>query len=291
MQKFLILLIVTMMTNLCQAQIFVKSSEQQFIEEAIKDGLFVAKQSFQICDKETGDLFGLNGKKEFGIQYSLGVKVPNGFVLTDQAIRPWLYDSKFGKYRDKYDPIFYQAEFAELKESSVKYDSLAYSIAQQEIVIDTTLYRFPSELFGGAGFRLENTLGKKEGWVVWITANNDTDLAMTLDLNFTIYRKDITIDQKSQSFNIDKPNVDRTFIGGIYVIPTYTQIGVIEFHLCGILIPYKDNWRIYCPFVGADKQPSTGAIEEEKTDDEQSELTPVTRKDEEPIKDKKKRKR
>ena len=33
------------------------------------------------------------------------------------------------------------------------------------------------------------------------------------------------------------------------------------------------------------------AIEEEKTDDEQSELTPVTRKDEEPTKDKKKRKR
>lgn len=289
--------IVGVIVSLCiclvvEAQIYIKSTEQQFIEDVVKNGLFISKQSFQICDRETGELFGLNGKKEFGVQYSIGVKIPDGIVLTDKAVRPWLYNNKFGKYRQKYDPVFYQATFSEMTDK-VKYDSLDYTLAELDGVVDTTIYKFSSGTFDGNGFALDGTIGKKEGWIVWITAKKDHDFEQSANLNYTIYRKTITIDADKQSFDISKPNLEQNILGGIYVVPVYTKIGVIEFRLCGIVSLVDDGWKIYCPFVGMKGEEAFDEApgDTEVGSDEPSELTPVKDMGKEKAKDKKKKKK
>lgn len=268
------------------------NEDMAILKNGINSGLFISKQSFQICDKETGELFGLNGKKEFGIQYTVGIKIPNGFLLPDKAIRPWLYNNKFDKYKEKYDPVFYQATFSELGEQ-VQYDSLDYALTKQQELVDTTLYRFSSKTFGGKGFVLENTSGKKEGWIVWITTNKGTDFEQTGNLNYTIYRKNLTINKKECFFEIDKPTIEQEVLGGIYVVPAYTEIGVVEFRLCGIIAPQNDKWKIFCPFIEVKDARTTEEElnQEEKRKDELPELTPVEKRNDEKAKDKKKRKK
>ena len=77
-----------------------QSVGQQYVENAVRTGLFLTKHSFRICDEKSGDLFGLDGKDEFGSQYAFGVKVPGGILLTNRSVCPWLYDVNFEKYKD-----------------------------------------------------------------------------------------------------------------------------------------------------------------------------------------------
>lgn len=274
-------------------QISLISSNQQLIEDVVKSGLFISKQSFQICDRETGELFGLNGRKEFGVQYTIGIKIPNGFVLTDKAVRPWLYNNKFGKYKQKYDPVFYQATFSEMTEKA-KYDSLDYTVAKLDALVDTTIYKFSSGTFDNNGFVLDGTTGKKDGWIVWITAKREHNFEESANLNYTIYRKTITIGADKQSFDISNPNLEQNILGGIYVVPVYTKIGVIEFRLCGIVSFGNDGWKIYCPFVGMkgvvsvyDEAPGDTKV----GSNEPSELTPIKDMGKGKAKDKKKKKK
>lgn len=273
-------------------QSLMSSSNQQLIEKALNNALFISQQSFQICDRETGELFGLNGKKEFGIQYSLGIKVPGGFLLNDEAVRPWVYNDKYKKYQNKYDPVFYQAKFSELSEEA-KYDSLGYTLVGMQELVDTMVYSLSSETFDNKGFVLDYTIGEKEGWAVWLTTDKATDLSQTTKLNYTIYRKKIVVEKIKQSFEIAKPDVGQDILGGIYVVPYYTEIGIVEFRLCGVMSKSKGGWKIHCPFVGMEDEISSGQKpnqeEELKEEDEDaSELTPVGKGKN---KDKKKRKK
>lgn len=249
MKKNILIVLALFWLNTVAGQISLTSNNQQLIEDVIKTGVFLSKQSFQICNKETGELFGLNGKKEFGTQYSIGVKVPDGFCLTDKAVRPWLYDDKYLKYKEKYDPVFYQAAFSELKENA-KYDSLAYISTKPEELMDSLLYRFSSTTFEGKGFTLDYTKGEKKGWLIWINADRNLNLEQTSDLNFIIYRKILTVNERNCSFDIDKPTTEQEVLGGIYVVPVYTAIGVIEFRLCGIILSRENKWEVCCPFAG-----------------------------------------
>lgn len=278
--------------NTVTGQIALTSDNQQLIEDVIKTGLFLSKQSFQICDKETGELFGLNGKKEFGIQYSVGVKVPNGFCLTDKAVRPWLYNSKYVRYKEKYDPVFYQATFSELKENA-EYNSLDYASTKPEEVMDSVIYRFSSNTFGEKGFVLDSTKGKKDGWVIWVNADQNIDFEQTLNLNYIIYRKVLTVNERNRSFDINKPNTEQNVLGGIYVVPVYTAIGIVEFRLCGLILSINDEWKVCCPFVGLTNTSVTEATPRntEAIEEENFKLTPTGKIKKEDNKDKKKKKK
>lgn len=66
----------------------------------VSPALFLFRQSFQVADNKTGDLYGLNNQDEFGAEVSIGIKVKDGFVLTDKAMRPWAYNRKFDEYKE-----------------------------------------------------------------------------------------------------------------------------------------------------------------------------------------------
>lgn len=292
MKKILILTLIFFASQYCDAQLLVKSTSQQFIEDAVMSGLFISEQSFQICDKETGELFGLNRKSEFGKQYSIGIKIPNGLLLNDVAVRPWMYDLKYGRYKDKYDPVFYQAKFAEMKEKA-EFDSLAYSMTGMQELIDTTFYSFSSETFNGKGFALDYTKGEKDGWLVWIIADKNADISSMPKLDYSIYRKKLEIDKSKASFDVVHPEEKQNILGGIYVVPYYTEIGVIEFRLCGVIAKSKEGWKIHCPFVGMEDEISSEQkpMQEEEVKEEDGDASELTSVGKGKNKDKKKRKK
>lgn len=258
----------------------------KFVEHAVINGLFISRSSFQICKRDTKELFGLNNKKEFGTSYTLGVKVPGGYLLTDKAVRPWLYNRKYAAYSTNYDPLFYEARYAS-KDNDFKYDSLDFKLSEQKRLFDTTLYRFPSVAFSNKGFVLDTTGGNKEGFIVWVS-NKDKNLDSITSIELSVVQKKYFIEQPSDLCQIlEKPKIDGVVLGAIYVIPNYKDVGIIEFVLCGVCVETNGEWRIYFPFIDEDKlyRQYCGVSEEET-------LTPIEKKEVEvPKKDKKQKNR
>ena len=62
-------------------------------------------------------------------------------------------------------------------------------------------------------------------------------------------RHDMEITPDVNHYEIEAPNTVDTFIGGIYLVPVQTSIGVLSFKLSGIITKEGGVWQIFTPFV------------------------------------------
>ena len=242
-----------------QAQLVVhKPMAVQWTENMVSPALFLFRQSFQVADNKTGDLYGLNNQDEFGAEVSIGIKVKDGFVLTDKAIHPWAYNSKFDEYKEKYKPVPYISLYSEI-ETCVKYDSINinYPIREEQTVEES--YLVHSELFKGKGLSIDNSEGSKDGWIVFVCANKEADLNKISEVSIVCYNKPVDI-IKGKKIDVVTPN-NMKIIGGVYVLPCKLDIGVMTFKLCGLLLEDEGKWRLAFPFVGKELQPQTKKLE------------------------------
>lgn len=250
---------------------------QPIIEKAVSNGLFVCRQSYQILDLKTGDLYGLNGQEEFGTQYTLGIKACDGFLTYDKFMHPWDYDDKFNKYRGKYTPVIYNSSFAEQNETAT-FDSLNCDKGYKAMC-DSSLCQVPSKTFGRKGFVLDNTSGEKEGWIVLVTYSTGQSLEQNTSLNYLIYNETFTVKDSKSLLKANLPNTATNILGGIFVTPIYTGIGKVEFKLCGVLVQAANKeWRLCCPFIDMqtdDTENMGPSVTEDSTNKDEPELTPV----------------
>lgn len=248
--------------------------DTRLLESAISASFFLSRQSFQVSDKKTGERYGLNNKDVFGTELSLGIKVKNGYILTEKAMRPWKYNKKFETYKDGYNPVMYVSEYSEFAEST-KYDTLDILEPKVNELLPSSLYFIASDCFLGKGLAVDYTKGKKDGWVVWTCVDEDEDLNKTAKLKITSYSK--TIDSNvSDSIKIDTPD-EQKILGGIFVIPVNSEIGTIEFRISGIMVESNGNWNIRFPFTEKEdniKSKHSNGTQETNVDGKDS-LTPV----------------
>ena len=228
-----------------------KSVGQEYVESAIENGFFLSMQNYRVRNKETGKLYGYDGKAYFGVQYAIGVKVRDGLILPEKAMKPWAYDNNFTDYAAEYDAVSNEWLYSPIGEKAA-YDSLDCTLEDCRQVGSTRVYMVHSALFDGQGFEIDTSDGFKRGWMIWFTADSDKDLGKEASVNVKAIQKDITVDRNAPYVTIDKLGTDQTIVGGIYIVPTYPRIGVVEFRLCGILVGSDDKWQICCPFVGMD---------------------------------------
>lgn len=225
-------------------------TNNDMLKNAVRSAFFLSRQSFQVSDKKTGELYGLNNKDEFGTEISLGIKVKNGFVLTDKAMHPWNHNAKFDTYKKDYNPVLYVSEYSEIGENA-KYDTLNISQPKAEELLTNSLYYLKSEHFYSKGLTIDCTKGAKDGWIIWICANKESDLNKTSQLELVCYNKPIDTNDMGK-INIETPN-GQNILGGIYVVPTNTDIGLLEFYLSGIMVENEGKWNLTFPFVGKEK--------------------------------------
>jgi len=254
------------------------SAVSRIIEKTVRPGLFVIKRSFQLQDKKSKELFGLNGRPEFGIGYSIGIKTPNGFCLTDQAISPWNYNDSFKKYQGKYIPIISKSEYAELSKDSILGDTFDLT-NKCTILCDSSIYRYESDIFNGNSFKIDSLAGEKKGWLIWLTAQKNADLNNFSNLEFLCQEKVMLVDRSISSDSLGDIPSDVQILGGVYVIPIFKGIGKLELHLCGVLSKTNNQWRVCFPFFM--KNDGRNVTETEKTEEkpeEMDELTPIEKK-------------
>lgn len=223
-----------------------QSSNQQLIEEAVKHGLIVIQQTYQLCDTSTipNKYYGRNNQDYFGKTYSLGIMTTNGFCAFDEAIYPWKYDFNYDKYKDslKYQPKLYKTYYKGLTDSA--FTDMSFNIDDNITLHDNILYNVPFPEFE-QGFTFDTKRnGEKKGWLVFVGSKSDVAENDTISLQLTIYRTELEFQEDTFQYEIKKPAVTQTILGGFYINPVFDGVGKIRFDLSGVVRKIKDKWYV-----------------------------------------------
>lgn len=241
MKRFLLIFILTPL--LAMGQMF-KSPNQQFVEQAIKDGMFIIKQSYQLEDTVTKQRFGRYGDEDFGSFASLAIRTNEGIVVEKVLATPWIEDSNFSRYRDTHRPLLSKTIAIELGDSipsqiSISYDSIQSINSKLSLVCD-----IDSML---TGFELKKYNRPTEGWIVWLSSDSTmNEYSGRKNPDFTIYKKSVEFNTDSISYVVEAPNTSKKVWGGIFIVPEQTNIGQVTFFLGGIVNqnPIDHTWVI-----------------------------------------------
>jgi hypothetical protein len=222
------------------------SSNQQLIEDAVKDGLFVIRQNYQIKDTSTTPptFYRWGNDPHLGAVYALGVKVKNGFYGYNKILFPWNYDTRYEQYRNiaNYVPVISETNYRQL--DSTRYKTTPFPANACSLLADSLVVHLKSELFAGNGFFENYSPGNKDGWVVWVVSDKPVAVTDTIPLSLLIYRTKLVYEAGKKRYEIKDPITDKEILGGLYVVPETGDVGQILFKLSGLLIKIDNNWNV-----------------------------------------------
>lgn len=208
------------------------TSNQQIVQSAVEKSFVSVSSSYRLLDLKTQKLYGRNGSNAFGTVISWGIKIEGGFILLDQAVRPWEYDSNYNKYRGKYGTVRYQLSFIEGDTKRV-IDSIDVKACNAKKI----LYSIKDTLVSkGDGFKIDSSNGEKNGWMVWLTEEKDSSYT------HLVFKKKIEFEPNDSMYEVEQPNTAKKILAGIFVEPCFKSIGSVTFKLCGILVELKGKW-------------------------------------------------
>lgn len=266
MYRLLFLLVLSTITYSSIAQTFYMSANQQFVEQALKGSLFVIKQAYQLEDSVSGQRFGRYGNDVFGTSSKLAVRIQDGFVCDYEIFRPWSHDENYSRYQNTHIPVLSQTSRIELGDSI--WNVLKLPI--DSITVENRLYAINDSVNFSDGLIVKQYNKPVEGWVIWLSNDSIIDKYEGRNMpEFTIYKKTIDFAPDSISYAIERPQSNKNVWGGIFVVPQQTSIGVLQFHLAGVLLKSaeNDNWELLKPILRR---------EEDLNGNHRNELTPLT---------------
>ena len=250
------------------------------IAPAVADGLFLVRSSFQVQERATGNVFGYGGNQDFGISYSIGVKVARGgFILSDLAMRPWNYDPNYPSVVNDYFGIPNEMKIACLSDSAQWTDWETPDIAVPTDSTTVPDYYVSRGDFNNTGLDFDDTPGLKHGYMVWMVADDPETLSDSPRVRLVASQLDIEA-EGCKFVTVSAPSFGESqVLGGVYLTASYPdgQIGAIDLLLFGIADRTFDQWVIYTPFIPTPEVTEEPAEEEE--DAIRHNLTPVGKTD------------
>ncbi len=253
------------------------------ISRAVKPGLFLTSQSFQIRDEDDG-IFGLNGNIVFGIGYGVGLKTPTGYCLTDNTVYPWRHNRPFQKYKDNYTPVYYEAAYADLNDT-IGFVPHGTSWGKADVLCDSTVFLYESDKFSETSLKLDTQAGDKSGWIVWLVADKDADMDNLSGLRFECVETSLTVNGVyGESVPVKAPQGVSVY-GGVMTVPRFKGIGHIELKVCGVLTCRDGQWNVCFPFLDR-SEPASSVVEQDN--ESLFKITPVGEQPKKKSKDKSK---
>jgi len=221
------------------------SGNQQLIEEAVKGGIFIVRQSYQLQDTVTNTFYGWNNEEQFGYSVSLGIKARNGYYLDNRAVKPWKYDSKFIEYNNKnqYIPVISESKYRSLKDDSA-FSVLPYDKNKVKALTGGQFYILRDSLSDSRGFDSDNSDGDKAGWLVWVVSSDSINFDTNKSISLLVYRNELTFESGENSYKIKNPPTNNQILGGFYIVPEVTGIGNVSFRICGLLNNEEGSWQV-----------------------------------------------
>lgn len=260
-----------------------KSAGQIITESAIGGSVIIVKQSYQVKNKKSGKVYGRNGRSDFGHFYSLGVKTEAGLVLTDGALKPWLYDSAFKKVENDYEPVISLTEIREVEDSgNVKFTQKPLKLDRNQ---PEGLWIANNSDIAPNSMELDQTDGNKDGWLIWYIAQKDLDSTAEGEINLKTVSKKVEMSGNGEELDIESPDGGNNVIGAIFVYPTYRGGGHVVYKLVGMAVKDEKQWKLRMPFAAfsfekkdngkeVEQAPKETEVTENK-EQENVELTPI----------------
>ncbi|CAN5329052.1 hypothetical protein BH09BAC1_BH09BAC1_04620 [soil metagenome] len=175
------------------------------VKNAVATGLYLVQQQYIAVDS-TGKEYGYNNQDNFGIGYSIGIKIKEGLLLPSSFNTPGLYDPNFEPYKNTY-----HTRTSSIKQrliDSLKYNDIKLADLQAEL---PRINQASSPDF----FTLKQYKDVKEGKLIVVFAEDVAKLADENAKTNTIQVEDLTWDDKgiAQPKNLILGN--RTVLGGV----------------------------------------------------------------------------
>lgn len=250
---------------------FYYSHNQQIIKDAVINSLVIVEQSYQLEDTITHQLYGRNNQSEFGKLRGLAVKTKDGYLVNKQLLSPWAFDENCIRYLDQYKGVISKTSIYEVSDTIVHHRDIVF---REAISSNQNLAHIGDTIFHNIGFSPSQSIGKTEGWLVWLTAKKDIqDLKSGDEVIYQIYKTNLELSIDSLCYNIAAPITENKIIGGIYIVPQPAQIGLIEFYLSGLALDINGTWKVVLNRF-EEANPITSSEESEVID-----LTPVNTPD------------
>jgi hypothetical protein len=225
------------------------SSNQQLIEDAVKNGIFILKQSYQIKDTATTPptYYRWDDNPHMGTVYTVGIKAADGFYTCSKALSPWDYDERYKQYRKAtYLPVISETGYRSL--DSAKYAAMTFAADSVVFAVDSSIIHLKTELFARKGFREDYSPGTKAGWLVWIASDKDIAEVDTVPVTLTIYKTELQYQTGKNRYEIKEPAIaGKVIIGGLYLVPEVTGIGETAFKLAGFTLKLAEGWNVVVP--------------------------------------------
>ena len=221
------------------------SNNQQLIEEAVRDGIFIFRQSYQLKDTNTNKLYGWNNAEHFGSTLSLGIKVKNGYYLDLKAVEPWRYDNKFVEfnYQKLYAPVISESKYRSLTNDGV-FSVFPYDKNKLKPLAGGQFFFAQDPFFNNNGFDIDDSNGNKDGWLIWVVSSDSIKTAGNESFSLLVYRNRLTFDLGKGEYTINNPPSENRILGGFYIVPDITGIGKISFYISGLLNKRGDSWQV-----------------------------------------------
>ena len=271
MKKINVLVVVILLaTGVVSAQFtqsMFNSPNQQLVEQAVRNGVVLLRQDYQLLDTVTNERYGWNHRDMFNSVYSVGIKVGDGYVVSDRFMRPWSYD---GRYLDltgvTYVPVVSKTMGRIITDTVMT--EIKYGVSDVCPLEDSLAYRIDCEDSELEGFTVNSSAGAKDGWLVWVVAEDST-LNDSSDLSLVTYRYSMTLDDDTLSYRLPEPVASDYIVGGFYVVPQNTSVGKLDFKLVGFAALRDSLWYLVVENI----------TEEERSAEDASMLTPVVVED------------
>jgi hypothetical protein len=222
------------------------SGNQQLVEDAVKNGLFVIHRTYQLQDTTVTPPanYGWDNAPDFGEVYALGIKTANGYYTEDKAVHPWKYDPKFKEYSNsrQYVPVISAGEYRHADDTA--YIPMPCDDYEMREIAKDRIYLVRDSLFGNRGFSVDYSDGAKKGWLVWVVSDKPVSEQSAQKLSLSIYRAELQFEAAKEAYEIKEPASGKSIAGGFYVVPDFDEVGVIRFRLTGILHKENDRWQV-----------------------------------------------
>ena len=207
--------------------------------------LFVVRQDYSLYNSKKKLYYGYNDLDYFGNTYSLGVKCEKFTILSDEAVYPWKYDSKYSDFKDKnLIPQITRTHVLVLDDSvSYDYSELDSVLVVKKTIKDEMFYVADPMTNSQDGLKINTSDSCKSGVLVWIVKKSgDMDKGdIKIDLKCMVKTFDLL-----GNIAVTPPADCKEVLGCLYL--TESGDKEIPYLLSGIAALNNQQWTLYFPF-------------------------------------------
>lgn len=225
---------------------FIRSANQQFIEEAIRENVMLMRQEYQLEDSVTMQRYTWNAEAQFGYAEAFTVRTQQGYITHRDLVEPWQQDSHYTPYRGtQLRPIYSRTAIRTVKDSLWR-EVGTIAPLKREMLDKSPWDHVTDTLFHAQGLKVEPLSGEQQGWLVWLTTANRADSA-TAKLSLVTYRQTLHLEEGAGRCELSAPSTNEQVLGGLYLVPRYDGCGTITFLLQGIAVEEERGWMLLIP--------------------------------------------